>query len=483
MLLSNVLKNTQVLNQFEDVEINSITYKTTQQLKGSVFVCLSGIKIDGAIFAQQAIEKGAVAIVVERDVKLPNQIIVKNSRIALGSMANVFFGSPTQQLKLIAVTGTNGKTSVATTVSEVLNKIGHKCGLFSTIKISYDEKSVAPLTTTPGPFYLMSILKEMACSGCEFVAMEASSHALDQNRLSECEFEVAIFTNLTQDHLDYHKNMEEYYKAKRKLFLGAKFGIINIDNDYGVRLTKEIDTDYFTYSTQNPHADFFAEDIKLMSDQVKFTVTYNDIKVRITFAIPGMYSVHNALAVVATCVKLGAPLKKISEALSEFEGIDGRCEVIKTCSDFTVISDYAHTPDGIKNIISSVKATSNAKVISVFGCGGDRDKLKRPLMAQAVTSLSDYTVITTDNPRTEDPQQIINDILPGVAENAQYSVIVNRKEAIEFALDYAKAGDIVLLLGKGHERYQIIGNEKIEFDERLIVTGYLRQKFMEETNE
>lgn len=472
MRLSELLADVYVKNEYEDVEILDVCSSTTNQMKGTAFVCIKGHSVDGHNFAQRAFSAGALAVIGER---IPNGcedcniVLVEDSTEAFAAICSAFFENKHRELKMVAVTGTNGKTSVATIVKQLLCGGGLPCGLISTIEAQYAQETKKLLRTTPDAYTLNRLFYDMTKSGMKAVSLEASSHALDQKRLFGLRFAVAIFTNLTQDHLDYHENMLEYYCAKRKLFLQAENAVVNIDGSYGKELVKELNIPFVTCSVTDSSADFFASDIACKREGVSFVLNNNGISCPVEFAIPGIYSVQNALSAIAACRLLNMPLCSILDGISRIKGIKGRSEVIKTDGRYSVICDYAHTPDGLLNILKSVREYAKKRIILVFGCGGERDKTKRPIMGSIAASYADFTVITSDNPRREPQNRIISDIIRGLPENASFIAIPDRREAIRYALDIAKDDDIVILAGKGHEQYQIIGDKMLLFDERKLV--------------
>jgi len=473
MLLSMLLSDCEISSEYQDCEVLDVTSNSNEVTKNSVYVCIRGVKIDGHAFAKEAIKKGAICIICEEDLAIPNQIIVINTRLCYTSMCKNLFGRKCDELILIATTGTNGKTSVSTIIKQMLLKADIKAGLISTIQAEYGDNYKVLETTTPDAHKLHELFAIMHEDGCKAVALEASSHALDQKRLEFCNFEVAVFTNLTQDHLDYHKDMEEYFNAKKRLFSMAKCAIINIDDNYGKRLCGEIPCPFSTYSTIDNTADFFADEIIYKKNGVEFILHHNEIQGKVSFAIPGLYSVQNALASIAAGIKLGISLDKIIVALAEVKVIMGRSEIIETNKPFSVICDYAHTPDGLENILKSTKEYAKGRVIALFGCGGDRDKSKRQQMAEIASKYADFLIVTSDNPRTENPSRIISDILKGIPKGQKFIVIVNRTDAIRFAISSARRNDTIILAGKGHEQYQVLGDKKIYYDERRIVRGFI----------
>ena len=473
MLLSELLCGVEVLSQYKDVDVCDIRRSTRGNMEGCVYICIKGAKTDGHLFAKSAEEKGAAAVIAQEDTGAENQILVPDTAKAYAAVCENFYGNPAKAMKLIAVTGTNGKTSVATIIKRLLCHTGVNAGLISTIQAEYAGKITALARTTPDAYDLQKLLFEMRQEGIDTVVMEASSHALVQERLWGIHFDTAVFTNLTQDHLDYHKTMEAYFRAKEKLFRMADFAVVNTDDSYGRRIVAGLTIPFYSYSTA-PGADFFAEEISCGQEGVRFTLCHGDVKSRVSFGIPGLYSVHNALAAIAVCNHLGVALSTIIAGLPEVGVIRGRNELIETGRGFSVICDYAHTPDGLENILKSTREYARGRVVVLFGCGGDRDREKRPLMGAVAAKYADYLIITSDNPRTEGPNAIIADILKGIPRQAKFIVIPERRDAIRYAVTTARKGDTVILAGKGHEEYQTLGDKNLYFDERRLVEGILR---------
>lgn len=468
MNLSELLKGIQTKSVYQDGYVEDITNNSREVKPGYLYVAIRGTNVDGHRFAPAAAQQGALAVVVERDVNLPNQIIVEDTRKAYAMLCDNYFGNPSRKMKLIGVTGTNGKTSVTTMIKYILEQVGLKTGLIGTIQIEYGNIVKENPNTTPDAYLFHKTLREMLDAGCHYAVTEVSSHALAQERIYGCHFEVCAFTNLTQDHLDYHKDMEDYFAAKKKLFSMGKFNVVNIHDPYGKRLAEELSPNVVTFALDGG-ADFSAEEIVCTPKSVSFRILHDDVSSKISFAIPGLYSVENAMTASAVCFTLGVSMESIVKALSMMKGVRGRSEILYHDEMITVIGDYAHTPDAIENVLSTIGECAEGRLVAVFGCGGDRDKTKRPLMAEACEKFADLTIVTSDNPRSEDPEAIIADILPGFSENANYITIVDRKEAIAYAMEQAMPKDTVVLLGKGHETYQVLKDETIHFDEREVV--------------
>lgn len=480
MKLSDLLKGIEYKTSISDIdkiEIEDITCNSNEVKKNSLFSCIKGANSDGHDYYSDALKKGAAVILCQNDLNIDNQIIVKDSRYAFSKMVENFEGNPAKNLKFIGITGTNGKTTITKLIKTVLDRSGYKSGLIGTIQNEINDKVVKTDKTTPDPKDYQKLLKEMVKEDCDYVVMEVSSHALEQRRLADTKFEIAAFTNLTQDHLDYHKTMEEYYKAKKKLFKITKNAIISIDDDYGKQLYSEINCNKYSISIKDSNADYKIDDIKTSIEGVSYRISGFDLDKKIKFKTPGLFSVYNSAIAFLTLKILGLDVDDIVNKIQETGSVKGRSEIIKTGRDFSIICDYAHSEDGLINILSSINSYKKARVITLFGCGGDRDKTKRPKMGKAAAQHSDFLIVTSDNPRTEDPDKIIDDIIPGIEEtNTEYVRITNRKEAIEYAIKNAKKDDIILLAGKGHEDYQVIGKEKIDFDERVIVEEILKKQ-------
>ena len=474
MKLNELLENNAV-TAIGDTEITSVTDSTGKVSEGSLFFCVKGGSFDGHTAAADMLERGAAAVVCDHDLGLgEKQIITDDTRVLYGKVCAAWFGHPERKIKMICVTGTNGKTTITNVIKHILMSTGHKTGLIGTIRNEIGDEVFETSNTTPMAFEFMQLLNRMVNEGCEYVVMEVSSFGLVQNRIGSSWFGIALFTNLTQDHLDYHKNMENYYQAKKKLFDICDSAICNIDDDYGRRLFGEISCDKLTFSTRES-ASFYADGIKIKPTGSSFWFCNEGKSHFVKAKIPGLFNVSNLTAAMAACLKAGVPLDKIIAAVENYPGVKGRCEVIPTGRDFTVICDYAHTPDAIENVLRSVKEYTSGRLICLFGCGGDRDSAKRPLMAQAAAKYADKLIVTSDNPRTEDPEAIIKDILTGLTDaKVPYDVVTDRREAIYHALKIAEKGDIIVLAGKGHEDYQIIGEKKNHFDEREVVAEGLK---------
>ncbi len=472
MKLKNLIECNEALGQ---TEITGITCDSRCVKEGYAFVCIKGAKSDGHDYAQKAVEGGAAVVVAERDLGLDNQIVVPDTHAAYADMCAKWFGNPADSLKLLGVTGTNGKTSVTYMMKKILEKAGYKVGLIGTIQNMIGDEIIAAHNTTPNAYELNSLFALMKAKGCTYVIMEVSSHALDQSRVYRLNFEAAMFTNLTQDHLDYHITMDNYLAAKKKLFHMCKTAVINSDDPYAQRLCEGLDCKITTYSLGDAST-YSAKCVKYRPASVEYEFVSDSEIGHIKVNTGGKFTAYNSLCAAACAVEIGIPLATVAEALKELHGVKGRAEVVPTGRDFTVIIDYAHTPDGLKNILSTFRECEKNRLIAVFGCGGDRDKTKRPIMGNIAAHYSDYAIVTSDNPRTEEPSAIIEDILEGMKGAViPVKVIENRIEAIKFAVSIAKKDDIIVLAGKGHETYQILKTGTIHLDEREVVAEALAE--------
>jgi UDP-N-acetylmuramoyl-L-alanyl-D-glutamate--2,6-diaminopimelate ligase len=456
-----------------DAEITDVCHDSRKVKQGNLFVAVRGYESDGHDFIPAAIANGATVILCEEppEADIP-YVVVSDTRRALALVSAEWFGNPAEKLKIIGVTGTKGKTTVTTLLKEVLETItGKPVGLVGTIHNMIGKRSLHTERTTPESRELQELFAQMVEAGCEYCVMEVSSHALVLDRVYGVTFEVGVFTNLTHEHLDFHKTMEEYRRAKSLIFAQSKVGIVNLDDDAAAAIIDEAKCPVRTFAIAHDDADLVAKRIKLQPASVEFlALTTGELR-QINLQIPGIFSVCNALAVIATLRALGYGTEQTADALAQCGGVKGRAEVVPTGADFTVVIDYAHTPDSLEKIITAVREGTHGRVITLFGCGGDRDKTKRRIMGEIAVDLSDFTVVTSDNPRTEEPSAIIENILAGMVgvKKASYTVIENRRDAIRWTLEHAKTGDTIILAGKGHETYQEIGKEKLHFDEREVV--------------
>ena len=470
----------------ENIEITNIVTDSRRVREGSAFICINGQRSDGHRYIGEAIQKGARVIVAEqvRDEGVGGAatVYVENTRRAAALLYNAWYGDPARNMKLVAVTGTNGKTSVTFMLKRIFERAGYRCGLIGTIgclcgdRELHSENQSDPLAnmTTPDPEELYRLLAMMRESGVEYVFMEASSHALALSKLDALCFDVAVFTNFTRDHLDFHGDMEEYFRAKTRLFGICRRAVINIDDSWAEKLIASADCKEIYSTSTKRSADFFATEIKLSA---KFGAGYlfhsflgmSEMKI----PVAANFFVSNSLQAAAVAAISGIPLDTVRDALASIEAIDGRMERVELgeSADITVIIDYAHTPDAIENLLRSIRDVreKGQRIVLLFGCGGERDRSKRREMAQIASRLSDMVIVTSDNSRGESPELIISDILKGIDKEKEYKVIKKRESAIEYAIRYARAGDIIVLAGKGHERYEIDDKGKRPFDEREIV--------------
>lgn len=476
MKLSQILDGIKILNTYEDIEVADVTQDSRLVKEGSLFVCVKGAVFDGHNVAAEMLEKGAAAVVAERDLGLDKQIIVENSRAVFSPICANFYNNPAKKLKLIGLTGTNGKTTTTFLIKQILENSGKKVGLIGTVQNMICDEIYPAKYTTPDPYELQKLFAMMVDAGCEYCVMEVSSQALAQGRVNGLNFAVGVFTNLTQDHLDYHKTWENYFNSKRMLFENCDIAVTNADDKYGLEIVKGLDFDkLITYAVDTNNADYVAKNVSFKSSGVEYELVGDNIG-RCYCPIPGRFSVYNSLCAAAVALALGIDFDKVLAAISKSNGVKGRIEVVPCDRDFTIIIDYAHSPDGLENIITSLKEIAKGRVVTVFGCGGDRDKTKRPKMGRIAAELSDFCVVTSDNPRSENPSEIIKDILVGMEGiDTPYEVVELRRDAIAYAINHAKKDDIILLAGKGHETYQILPTGTIHFDEREVVAEVLSE--------
>ncbi len=460
-----------------DMDISGVSYDSRKTRRGDLFVAVTGYAADGHAYIPAAAEKGAACVLCER---VPESDVpwvrVESSRRALALLSANWFGHPAREMTMIGVTGTNGKTTTTYLLKSILEeKAGAKVGLIGTNQNMIGEKVLETERTTPESFELQKLLRLMKNSGCTHVVMEVSSHALYLERVYGIPFAVGIFTNLTQDHLDFHKTMENYCDAKAKLFRMCKVGVVNADDPWCARLTKNAACRILTYA-QHAAADLRAETVALSADGVSFEAVSEEARVPVFVGIPGGFMVYNTLDVLGAAMALGIPLEDSAQVLRCSAHVKGRVEVVPTGEDYTMLIDYAHTPDAVENVLKTVRGFAKGRVVALFGCGGDRDRTKRPLMGAIAAQLADLVIVTSDNPRTEDPKGIIQDILAGMYQaQTPHIVLENRIEAIQYAMDHAQKDDVIVLMGKGHETYQIIGTKKHHLDEREVIAEHLAE--------
>lgn len=484
MKLSALISKLEIIEQTApgEMEIRDISYDSRFTEKGDVFVAISGFETDGHHYIKDAVEKGAVLVICERkpDISVP-YVLVGDARFALAEISAAYFDYPAEKMQMIGVTGTNGKTTTTILLKNVLEAcLGGKIGLIGTNDIQIGKEIVETERTTPESYVLQKLLHQMQQAGCSHVVMEVSSHALALHRVAGITYTVSVFTNLSQDHLDFHKTMDAYAKAKAALFAQSKVGIINIDDSYAPimqEVAKKSNCEVLSYSIKQNEADLMAKDIRLKPEGISFSTLIPGEILRVALPIPGEFSVYNALAVIGASLKLGLGLNKVSQALEAAGGVKGRVEAAPTDGEYTILIDYAHSPDALENVLKTVAQFAKGRVVTLFGCGGDRDSTKRPLMGEVAARLSDFVIVTSDNPRTETPSKIIEDILPGVEKHkTPYVVIEDRVEAILHAMDHHEKGDVIILAGKGHETYQEINKVKHHLDEREVIAKHIETR-------
>ncbi len=479
MKLSVIAQELGVAYTGGDVEISSVTYDSRKVTEGCLFCCLVGLISDGHTFAAQAADKGAAALIVERalPIDLP-QLIVRDGRKAMALAAACVYGHPERQMLMLGVTGTNGKTSTTYMVKSIAEHAGKKVGLIGTIQNMIGDEVIETGRTTPESADLFALLRRMADENVDLCVMEVSSHALSQDRVYGIPYRVALFTNLTQDHLDYHKTFENYLNAKKRLFSQCDIAIINHDDPHAERIMEDLDCPIYTTGIHTP-ASYNASNIDIRTSGVRFTLrTPKGETTQIQLHISGLFSIYNAMGAAAMMQQAGFGLKEITAGLEALSGVAGRLQSVNTGDrGFSVYVDYAHTPDALENVLTTVHAFSTARVIALFGCGGDRDRAKRPLMGEIGGRHSDFVIVTSDNPRSERPEAIIRSIEEGVKKSGTpYVSIENRREAIAYALDMLQPHDILVIAGKGHENYQEINGVKHHFDDKEVVEELLRKR-------
>ncbi|BBH21226.1 UDP-N-acetylmuramoyl-L-alanyl-D-glutamate--2,6-diaminopimelate ligase [Paenibacillus baekrokdamisoli] len=486
--LASLLTTARLLGD-EETQIDGIQIDSRKVSQGDLFIALPGHTVDGHTFAPKALANGAKAMVVERqlDLDVP-QLIVKDSRLAMAVIADYYFAKPSQKLKLIGITGTNGKTTTTYLIERILKDAGFRPGVIGTVEMRYADQSVPMSGTTPEALDLQRHLAAMVEAGTDFCAMEVSSHALEQGRVKGCRYRTAIFTNLTQDHLDYHGTMENYAAAKGLLFsrLGNEYAssqedrsyaVLNADDAASAAYAGVTSAEVLTYGVDN-EADVRATSIHITAQGTSFHLDTFRGSTDITLQMTGKFNVYNALAAISAALIEQIPLEQIKASLEALPGVPGRVESVIAGQPFSVIVDYAHSPDGLENVLRAVKEYAVGRIICVFGCGGDRDRTKRPIMGKIAAHYADYAIITSDNPRTEDPDRILLDIEAGLIENgipkSQYQMLPDRRAAIQKAVEMASPNDVVLIAGKGHETYQLIGGATYHFDDREVAKEAIR---------
>ncbi|KQL54722.1 UDP-N-acetylmuramoylalanyl-D-glutamate--2,6-diaminopimelate ligase [Heyndrickxia shackletonii] len=468
----------------DNPDIQDIVQDNRKVTPGSLFICIEGLTVDGHQFAEDAANKGAVAILSEKplNVNIP-VILVPSTKRAMAILADYFYGQPTKKMRLIGITGTNGKTTTSHLIEQIFRDAGEKTGLIGTMYMKITDTILDTKNTTPDSLTLQNTFKQMLDEGVSTAVMEVSSHALDQGRVFGCDYDVAVFTNITQDHLDYHHTMEAYLRAKSLLFaqLGnsyshehPKFAVLNMDDSGSKQIQKETAAHIVTYGIDNQSAQFLAKDIEMNSKGTSFTLVSPEGEARVHLQLIGKFSIYNILAAISVGYVLNIPLDSIIRSVEKVKGVSGRFELVQAGQDFPIIVDYAHTPDSLENVLKTVQQFAKKRIFVVVGCGGDRDRTKRPIMAKIACQYATDPIFTSDNPRSENPMEIIKEMEEGV-EGLSYVKFVDRKEAIQYAIQHASEGDVVLIAGKGHETYQIIGDKINDFDDRVVASEAVQE--------
>jgi len=499
MIVSKLLEGVTVRKMFQtmfgrmvvthDVEVRNLRYDSRKVERGDLFVALRGSSLDGTKFIADAIDKGAIVVVVDDDTAVSDsycmhagvvKVVVENARAALAQMSANYFQHPSKALTMVGVTGTNGKTTTTHILKKLLEASGTKTGLIGTIDYRFGDERIPATHTTPESLELQGLLKKMVEKNCTAAIMEVSSHALHQHRVDGIDYDVAVFTNLTQDHLDYHGTMDEYFKAKKILFDNLRsdaWAIVNVDDEWGQTLLETVQAKKLSFGFSD-NASVKAANVSLSTSGTKFTILREGEETPIETPLLGRFNVVNILAAFSAGIALELDTQLMQETLRTISPVRGRFERVVSPKGWTAIIDYAHTPDALEKALNAVRdilrTSKQGNIITVFGCGGNRDRTKRPKMAQIATKLSDITIVTSDNPRHEDPEAIIDEVMTGVMTGAKVHREADRKQAIHRALEMAKENDVVLIAGKGHEDYQVIGDEKIPFSDRIVVEEYLR---------
>ena len=485
MLLADLLIGIEhtVITAETGIDIKGIAYDSRQVEPGYLFVCISGFKTDGHLYIDQAIKNGASAILIEKaidHIDAVTIIMTANNRKALALLASNFYGRPSHNMKVIGITGTNGKTTTTHLIKAILEEAGLKTGLMGTLYARVDDKTIDFGHTTPEAPEVEKFMEICQENKAQYVVMEVSSHALDLYRVNCIDFNIAVFTNLTQDHLDYHNNMEKYQASKLKLFNmitleNKNFVVVNADDNYSGDFIQAAKAKVYTYGLSN-NSDIKATNVKIDLKGSQFTLSFKGSTTNIKVKLIGMFSIYNVLAAIAVSLGEGISLEIIKTALEKVNGVPGRFEQVDEGQDFTVVVDYAHTPDGLENILKTGRQLTTNRIITVFGCGGDRDRGKRPLMGEVAARYSDFCVVTSDNPRSEDPEAIINDIVPGLdrVKDSRYAIVIDRREAINHAVHLARPGDLLIIAGKGHETYQLVKDKVLDFDDRKVAIEFLK---------
>ncbi|MBE6646092.1 MAG: UDP-N-acetylmuramoyl-L-alanyl-D-glutamate--2,6-diaminopimelate ligase [Ruminococcaceae bacterium] len=519
MLLSRLLANSKIEYMIVDesgrlcrgvhtgIEIEEIFCDSRQVVKNGLYVAIDGLHTDSHIYISDAVSHGAKAAIVSRSALIEGRVRLEDKRVLLvcvddcrEAFARIYaawYSNPQDGMTFIGVTGTNGKTTVCRMIFEILSRAGHRCGLVGTAgnmisasdlnsAFAYEELDIKAMSlanmTTPDPPELYRILERMRERGVRYVIMEVTSHALALKKVAPISFEIGVFTNLSEDHLDFHSSMEEYYEAKKQLFSRCNLCVVNIDDRYGRRLSEELEVRRYTCSSEGRAADYNACDIRSHGEAgMEYRLASGRMRLRVRTGIPGAITVMNTMQAAAVCNLLEIPARSIKDSIASIEGVKGRLEKLRlpVKVGFSVYVDYAHTPDALENLLRTAKMFSKRgqRIVLVFGCGGDRERQKRAMMGHIAASMADFFVVTSDNPRGERPSSIIDDIVSGIGDEGHYTVIEDRESAIEYVIRNARSGDVILLAGKGHEEYQIKGNTRLGFSEREIVDKYVKRYF------
>ena len=481
MKLGELLRNLDVLDASAamDMEIGGVSYDSRKTQPGDFFVAIRGFESDGHKFIPAAMARGAAAVLCEEALSDGTPYVrVADCRKGLAYVSREFFGDPAKEMTLIGITGTSGKTTSSYLIKHMLEmKLDAKVGLIGTNGNMIGSECLHSDHTTPESYELHKLFRRMADEGCTHVVMEVSSHALALERVAGIEYDVGVYTNLSQDHLDLHGTMEEYAAAKRLLFRQCKLGCLNADDKWTDFMLNGATCKAMTFSAESDSADLTAKDIRLSATGVRFAAVYKDELALTRLAIPGNFSVHNALGAIAVGLSLGISLADCCDAMASAKGVKGRVEVVPTDGDYSIIIDYSHKPGALETVLQTLRPVVKGRLVCLFGCGGDRDKVKRPIMGAIAADNSDFVIVTSDNPRTEEPEEIIREIVAGMKnKRTPKKVICDREEAIHWAIDNARPGDVILLAGKGHEDYQVVGHEKRHMDEREIVADWLEKR-------
>ena len=480
MKLSEIVKDVK-LEELKggETEITGISYDSRAVKPGDLFVAIKGFEFDGHKYIPAAIEAGASAILCQEkpDADIA-YALTSDSRLALALAGREFYGDPASEMTIVGVTGTNGKTTTTYLLKHLLeSKLDAKVGLIGTNGNMIGSEFLHSERTTPESLELQRLFREIADSGCTHVVMEVSSHSLCLDRVAGIHFDVGIFTNLTQDHLDFHGTMEEYAKAKAKLFRMCTDGCFNADDAWCETMTKDATCKIHSYAIDAHNTELYADDVKLSPSGIEFYAVSGNERVKTKLCIPGKFSVYNALCVMSAGLAFGISLSDCADAVGSAKGVKGRMELVPTDGDYTIVIDYSHTPDALENALKALRINDEGRLVALFGCGGDRDRTKRPIMGAVAAKYADFVIVTSDNPRTEEPQSIIDEIVVGMSgSDTPYTVICDRPDAIRWAIDNHRPHDVILLAGKGHEDYQVVGHEKHHMDEREIVAEHIEKR-------